>query len=141
LSESQESNPTNNKWSHRDKYEQKCFQKIIEAYDEIMRLAEDISEIANLYQLTVEEVRRAKNYAFGSGVSHHKFVPDEEMALAWKRLGLGQGNAIDEVLLRHEIFESDLVINRGMNQKDAREMAQARYPWSELLKQQWRTNE
>ena len=149
MSDNQETNPTqpkdqnssNAKWFHLDKYEQKCFKKIIEAYDEIMRVVEDIPKIANSYQLTVEEVRRAKDYAFGSGVSQHKFIPDEDMALAWERLALGQGNAIDEVLLRHEIFESDLVINQGMNQKSAHEIAQSRYPWSELLKQKWRTNE
>jgi hypothetical protein len=36
---------------------------------------------------------------------------------------LGEGTDIDEVLLRHEVLESELVINQGMNQLDAHQIA------------------
>lgn len=126
------------RWDHLDKYERKYARKIIIAYDEIMQLTEDIPEIASRYNLSVEEVRRAKDYAFGSGVSRHQFLPDEDMAAAWIRMASGQGTNIDEVLLRHEVFESHLVVDRDMTTADAHALAQAGYPWSELLKQRRR---
>lgn len=124
------------KWSHLSEYERKYFKQRIKAYDEIMQRTDDIPEIASRYQLSAEEVQRAKDYAFGSGVSKYEFIPDNDMAAAWKRMASGQGTDIDEVLLRHEVFESDLVVNQEMNQIDAHQLAQERYPWSILLKQQ-----
>ena len=100
-----------------------------------MQTTDDVPRIANRYQLNLEDVQRAKNYAFGSGVSQNEFIPDNKMVEAWNRIALGEGTDIDEVLLKHEIFESNLVINQGIAQKEAHELAQARYPWSELLKQ------
>ncbi len=122
------------KWVHLDFYEQKAFRKIIQAYDDIMDKTDDISIIAQKYQLNPDEVKRAKNYAFGSGVSQYKFTPDIDMAQAWQRIALGEGNDIDEVLLKHEVYESALVINQGMNQIDAHNLTQEIYPWSVLLK-------
>jgi len=101
-----------------------------------MQVTDDVPRIASRYRLSVDNVQRAKDYAFGSGVSEHEFVPDINMAQAWKRIASGEGTDIDEIFLRHEIFESDLVVNQGMNQRDAHELAQGRYPWSILLKQQ-----
>jgi hypothetical protein len=121
------------RWIHLEQYTKKYLKQEIVAYDEIAQMIDDITIIANCYQVMPQEVMRAKDYAFGSGVSKYRFIPDMDMAMAWKRMAAGKGTAIDEVLLRHEIFESDLVINKGMNQKAAHELAQAKYPWSELL--------
>lgn len=123
------------RWDHLNKYERKYAQNIIMAYDKIMQVTEDVCKIASRYRLSVEEVQRAKDYAFGSGVALNQFLPDEDMAAAWTRMASGQEIDIDEVLLRHEVFESNLVVNQGMNTENAHNLAQARYPWSELLKQ------
>ena len=48
---------------------------------------------------------------------------------------LNQGNQFDEVLLRHEIYESDLVLNQGLSQSEAHKLAQEKYPWSALVTQ------
>lgn len=125
--------PSSGKWAHLNEFELKYLKDAIKAYDEIVQEIDDISRIASRYQLSAEEVQRAKNYAFGSGVSSNKFSPDLRMAAAWNRMALGEGTNIDEVLLRHEVFESDLVVNRGMNQREAHDIAQERYPWSELI--------
>lgn len=93
-------------------------------------------EISCRYELDPNDVRRAKDYAFGSGVPQYEFCPDPRMAGAWKRMASGQGTDLDEILLRHEVFESDLVVNRGMNQADAHKLAQQRYPWSILILEQ-----
>ena len=124
---------TGGRWTHLEEYGLKYFKEVTKAYDELLSTSDDIYEIANRYQLTIEDVGRAKDYAFGSGVSQYQLIPDEDMAVGWKRMASGQGTNIDEVLLRHEVFESDLVVNQGMNQEYAHELAQARYPWSELI--------
>lgn len=101
-----------------------------------MEVTEDVARIANRYQSNPDDVERAKDYAFGSGVSRNKFSPDSRMAEAWNRMASGQGTELDEILLRHEILESGLVINRGMSQSEAHELVQQRYPWSILITQQ-----
>ncbi|RMH74639.1 MAG: hypothetical protein D6680_14130 [Cyanobacteria bacterium J007] len=127
--------PSSERWAHLDRYERKYARKVMERYDRIMQLKTDICRIANRYQFSVNEVQRAKDYAFGSGVSRYQFYPDEDMAAAWIRMAVGRAMDIDEILLRHEVFESNLVINQGAIVEDAHELAQARYPWSERLKQ------
>lgn len=130
-----ESEVQRNKWSHLNQFERKYLKQVIQAYDQIMLEINDIEPIANRYQLTVDQVQRAKNYAFGEGVSLYQFSPDLQMAEAWNRMMLGEGTDIDEVLLRHEVLESELVINQGINQLDAHQLAQAQYPWSILINQ------
>lgn len=132
------SSPTPERWAHLDPYERKYVRKVIITYDEILQLTEDVLTIARRYNLNMEAVQRAKDYAFGSGVSRHQFLPDEDMAAAWNRMASGQGIDIDEVFLNHEVFESNLVIHQGMTVDDAHTLAQAQYPWSELLKQKRR---
>jgi hypothetical protein len=104
-------------------------------YDEIMGMNEDIPLISDYCGISAGETQRAKDYAFGGGVSQYEFCPSIDMAKAWLRMARGQGTAIDRVFLQHEILESDLVINQGMNQPSAHEIAQAQYGWSVLLRQ------
>jgi hypothetical protein len=80
-------------------------------------------------------IQRAKDYAFGSGVAKYEFYPDEDMANAWFRLAAGKGNDLDEIFLRHEIHESDLVLNQNIAQPLAHQQTQILYPWSRLLKE------
>jgi hypothetical protein len=122
------------RWSYLDPYFLKYLRSRIEAYDQIMAMTEDVKIIAKSYQISLEEVQRAKNYAFGEGVSRYQFIPDLDMAQAWQRMAQKQGKKLDEVLLRHEVMESDLVINKGLNQLIAHNLTQEKYPWSELLK-------
>jgi hypothetical protein len=122
------------RWSYLDPYFLKYLRSRIEAYDQIMAMTEDVKIIAESYQISLEEVQQAKNYAFGEGVSRYQFIPDLDMAQAWQRMAQKQGKKLDEVLLRHEVMESDLVINKGLNQLIAHNLTQEKYPWSELLK-------
>jgi hypothetical protein len=121
------------RWAHLDPYLSRCCRDLIRLYDEIEAMTTDITTIANTYQLRVEEVTRAKDHAFGNGVSRYQFIPDLDMAEAWRRMARGEGTSVDEVLLRHEILESALILDRGITQKQAHDIAQERYPWSELL--------
>ena len=102
----------------------------MKAYDRIIESKDDILKIANRYQLNFEDIERAKQYAFGKGVLQNQFIPDLRMAQSWERMTLGEEIDSDEVLLKHEILESDLVMNQGLNQLDAHKIAQTQYPWS-----------
>lgn len=124
----------NARWGHLGVYA-KYLQAEIDLYDEIMAMNEDIRLISNYCGVCDQETQRAKDYAFGSGVSQYEFWPSIDMAKAWLRMAQGQGTEIDRVFLQHEILESDLVINQGMNQPSAHKIAQAQYGWSILLRQ------
>ena len=129
------SNLSPNRWAHLTVYERRYLKDAMKVYDAIVDRTDDIPQIANRYQLQLEDVRRAKDYAFGSGVSRYEFAPDTRMAEAWIRMASGTETDLDEILLRHEILESYLVINLGMNQLDAHTFTQQRYPWSILITQ------
>ena len=124
----------NARWGHLGVYG-KYLRAEMALYDEIMGMNEDIRLISDYCGISDRETQRAKDYAFGSGVSQYEFWPSIDMAKAWLRMAQGQGTAIDLVFLQHEILESDLVINQGMNQPSAHEIAQAQYGWSTLLRQ------
>lgn len=125
--------PSSEKWVHLNTYEKRYLKQVIKTYDKIMMETQDIQQIATKYKVSIEEVKQAKNYAFGTGVSQNQFSPDPNMAEAWLRLGSENGTQVDEVLLRHEIYESDLVLNKGYKQADAHKLAQKRYPWSDSI--------
>lgn len=123
------------RWQHLQSFEYKLLKSRIEHYDQIMALTDDVSTIAQDYDLQVASILRAKDYAFGSGVTQYGFYPDNDMADAWFRLAEGNGNELDYVFLLHEIHESDLVQNQNIPQPLAHEKTQAIYPWSRLLKE------
>jgi hypothetical protein len=124
----------NARWEHLGIYA-KYVRAEMSLYDEIMAMNEDICLISDYCGVSAQETQRAKDYAFGSGVSQYQFWPNVDMAKAWLRMAQGQGTEIDRVFLQHEILESDLVINQGMNQPSAHKIAQAKYGWSVLLRQ------
>jgi hypothetical protein len=128
------------RWSHLNIYEKRYLREVIKIYDKIMVETQDIQRIATNYKISIEEVKRVKNYAFGDGVSSYEFSPSPDMADAWLRMSSGKATTLDEVLLRHEICESDLVINQGLKQQKAHKLAQEKYPWSDLLIQSKKDN-
>ena len=71
------------RWAHLDIYEQKLTAKVREDYDQIMGNNQDILEIAAQYEISEIDIRRAKDYAFGSGVSRYQFFPEGLMVAAW----------------------------------------------------------
>ena len=121
------------RWSYLNQYEKKYLKEAMKAYDRIIESKDDILKIANRYQLNCEDIERAKQYAFGRGVLQYQFIPDLRMAQSWERMTLGGEIDSDEVLLKHEILESDLVINQGVNQLDTHKIAQDEYPWSLMI--------
>ena len=127
--------PAPNRWQHLEPFVRKLFQERIEKYDQIMVMTHDVAMIAQTYQLPMEVVQRAKDYAFGWGVTQYQLYPDLDMANAWLRLAKNQGTWIDKVLLDHEIYESNLVINQGLSQTEAHDLTQLKFPWSVLVRE------
>jgi hypothetical protein len=125
--------PNFDRWIHLNFYERKYLKEVIDSYDQIMATTDDVVMIASYYQLSIEEVTRAKNYAFRQGVLEHQFSPDSLMVEAWQRLATQKANQIDLVFLLHEIYESELVWNQNVPQIEAHQKAQKLYPWSDLL--------
>jgi hypothetical protein len=123
------------RWQHLEPFIYKLSKQRIQLYDEIMEMTDDIEVIANTYSFSIESVKRAKDYAFGNGVSQYQFYPDSDMAEAWLRLAQGNGTAIDRIFLEHEIYESNLVKNKVMLQKKAHDLTQLKFPWSILVKE------
>ena len=62
---------TPDRWQHLNPYEKQCLKLAIQAYEEIMIETQDIPAISQCYQLSLEDVEQAKNYAFGDGVSRY----------------------------------------------------------------------
>lgn len=125
---------TPKRWQHLEPYVFEVYLPIIKRYDQIMNSTNDVIAIAKVYGYLKLEVQRAKNYAFGDGVSHHEFYPDEDMAEAWERLAKGQGNEIDLIFLNHEIYESHLVESHNIEQSLAHDITQIKYPWKNRLR-------
>ena len=123
---------TQKRWSYLSDLELKYGRDAIDKYEIIIKRRSDAKNIAENYGLIIEDVKRAKNYAFAS-CAKYGFYPDVDIAEAWERSSLGQGNNIDKILLMHEILESDLVVSKGVAQVAAYKVAQKRYPWSERL--------
>jgi hypothetical protein len=126
-------NEESDRWRHLEDYDVKYCRTEIAMYEEIMAMTGDIRVISDYYGASDQEVQRAKDYAFGSGVSKYEFLPDIDMAKAWLRMARGEGTEIDRVFLQHEILESDLVINQKMAQDSAHKIAESRYNWRALL--------
>ena len=123
------------RWQHLKPFIRKLFKERIQRYDEIMTMTEDIFTIATTYNFPMATVQRAKNHAFGKGVSRYHLFPDDDMAAAWLRLAKEQGNSLDKIFLEHEIYESGLVENQSMSQKEAHDLTQLKFPWSILLRE------
>jgi hypothetical protein len=63
--------PSSEKWLHLNTYEKRYLKQVIKTYDKIMMETQDIQQIATEYKVSIEEVKRAKNHAFGEGVSSY----------------------------------------------------------------------
>jgi hypothetical protein len=109
------------RWAHFGNYEKNSRVKRgrRQDYDDITSDTGDISIVAARYGLSETAIERAKDHAFGSGVSRYEFFPERLMVEAWRRSVSDTGKALDEMFLKHKIYESDLVIDRGHSQKQA----------------------
>ena len=108
-------------------------------YGLVRSMTNDVETIAKNTGYTVAEIARIKNYIFidehdlGDAVPR-RFDPDYMMAETWRRLIAGKTEKHDLTLLRHEVYENELV-EGGMAHDDAHRMATERHNYAKEAKE------
>ena len=113
-------------------------EKATEMY-EAFKKTDDISMIAECSGMTEDEIRQIKNHIFyddhilyeGKG----KFIPDLDMAVAWKRLQEGNPEERDLLLLKHELLESQVETAYNLTASEAHARATEKYDWAALIEE------
>lgn len=121
-----------------EKYE-KRIQSAEQYYDSIRNRIDDIEKISNNTHISYTDVEIVKRHVF---LENHilddnvaVFDADYDMAVAWQRLINGTYEDRDIVLLKHELLESQVEKGYNLNYRDAHNIAQKKYPWSDIIDQ------
>lgn len=121
-----------------EKYE-KRIQSAEQYYDSIRNRIDDIEKISNNTHISYTDVEIVKRHVF---LENHilddnvaVFDADYDMAVAWQRLINGTYEDRDIVLLKHELLESQVEKEYNLNYRDAHNIAQKKYPWSDIIDQ------
>ena len=99
-------------------------------YEEIRKRTADVEKISKNTGYSKKIIREIKNYLFinkhdlGDRVS--RFDSDFSIAQSWDRLTKNEFVEHDLILLKHEIYESELIA-KGMSQRDAHILASKKY--------------
>lgn len=119
-----------------EKYEKRN-QAAEQYYDVIRNRTDDIEKISNNTNMPYKDIECIKRHVFiethildeGIGV----YDPDYDMAVAWQRLINGTYEDRDIVLLNHELLESRVEKAYNLKYRDAHNIAQESYPWSDII--------
>lgn len=121
-----------------EKYE-KRIQSAEQYYDSIRNRIDDIEKISYNTHISYTDVESVKRHVF---LENHildnnvaVFDADYDMAVAWQRLINGTYEDRDIVLLKHELLESQVEKEYNLNYRDAHNIAQKKYPWSDIIDQ------
>lgn len=121
-----------------EKYE-KRIQSAEQYYDSIRNRIDDIEKISYNTHISYTDVEIVKRHVF---LENHildnnvaVFDADYDMAVAWQRLINGIYEDRDIVLLKHELLESQVEKEYNLNYRDAHNIAQKKYPWSDIIDQ------
>ena len=112
----------------------------IRYYESIRKRKDDVPAIARNAGFSEDDIGRIKMYFFidshdlSDGI--HPFVPDCDIARSWQRLIKGNYIEADLLLIRHELFEMELVDN-GLPQSEAHEQASAKYNYAKAIREWW----
>ena len=100
-------------------------------YGSIRKRKVDIKRIAKNTGYSEKQIEEIKNYLFiykhdlGDGETR-RFDPSFEIAQSWNRLIRGNAEKHDFTLIKHEIYEKQL-ISKGLNQDEAHKIASIKY--------------
>lgn len=108
---------------HADKY-----------YESVRKMKTDVSRISKTTGYSKAEMQEVKDYIFNElhdlgGIELERFEPDYMMAESWRRLIDGKPEPHDLTMIRHEIFEKEL-IKQGYSQAEAHIKASKKYNYS-----------
>jgi hypothetical protein len=94
----------------------------------------DIEAIAKNTGISEEDISAIRQHIFskehdmGEG-KIERFSPDWKIAQAWQRLEKGNYTKLDILLLNHELYELQLIKEKGYNYPKAHAEAQKMFPW------------
>lgn len=100
-------------------------------YGSIRKRKVDVKRIAKNTGYSEKQIEEIKNYLFidkhdlGDG-EIRRFDPNFEIAQSWNRLMRGDAENHDLTLIKHEIFEKEL-ISKGLSQEEAHKIASKKY--------------
>ena len=110
-------------------------------YEQIRKRKSDIESIARNTCFSIEDIRKIKEHIFfneydlGDEVPS-RFDPLYDIAVSWQRLINGSDiKEMDIILLKHELFEYELMNEQGMDYKAAHKIAEQSYNYSKFIKE------
>ncbi len=120
----------------------RCEAETIKMYKAIRNRKTDWYNIAMNTEFTIEQTQAVKAYLFYSShllrMGYARFAPCFEIAQSWLRLSEKTDKNIqyhDRLLLYHELYEMDLLLNNTMlSQSEAHDIAQSKYNYLEASK-------
>ena len=109
-------------------------------YAEIRKRTSDIIAIARNTGFSEADITNVKNHIFhnkydlGDDEPTH-FDPHFDMAVSWQRLIEGKNiQAMDIILLRHELLEYELMSTQGLQYRQAHDIAEAQYNYANYIR-------
>lgn len=121
-----------------DLYSKEALDFAYSYYEEIRHRPYDCEQIAKNTKYTIEQIRLVWNYIFNDKhdleQGFQRFDPDCAIAHSWQRLSSKYKEDIkmhDKLLLKHELFEIDLIINNKLSQSEAHKIASEKYNYTE----------
>jgi CRISPR/Cas system type I-B associated protein Csh2 (Cas7 group RAMP superfamily) len=109
-------------------------------YKEIRKRSSDVKAIAENTGFSVEDVKKIKEHIFLNKYDlgdefPTNFDPDYDMAVSWQRLVDGKSiQEMDIVMLKHELMEHELMLEKCMDYRDAHKIAEEKYNYSKYIK-------
>ena len=103
-------------------------------YGLVRSMTTDVAKISQNTGYSIEEIQRIKNFIFYEkhdlgGPEPERFAPSFSMAQSWQRLLSGKMEPHDLTMLRHEIYERQLM-DAGTSQYDAHIEASKKYNYA-----------
>jgi len=109
-----------------------------EKYEKIRERSDDIEKISQNTGFDVDIIKKIKDHIFFDEheLSNGKrlFDSDIDMAIAWERMSEGKEiKQSDLILLNHEIYERELMNDKGLSYRAAHDLANEKYNWEAAL--------
>lgn len=110
-------------------------------YEEIRKRKYDVKSIAKNVNYSEADIQKIKNHMFTNKYDldggYKTFDPDYNQAVSWQRLADGKDiHESDKVLLQHELYEQDLMINKGMSYEQAHKITNQKYNYRRKLEEE-----
>lgn len=119
-----------------DRYSKAALEHAERYYEAVRHMTGDIKRIAENTGFTEAEISRVKNHLFND--KHElldglrRFDPSYEISQSWQRLIQGNTMPLDYTLIRHELYEAELMA-KGMTQDEAHIIASKRYNYQKEI--------